>query len=307
MLIEKIYAAKAKKIRLSPCHTNRASEAGHPCLRYLVLRRTHWQHASLHDVRLQLLFDEGNLQEAAVLRDLQDAGLTVIEQQRDYEWRQFQLTAHLDGKVVLSSTEAAPIECKSMSPYIWENVHTLEDLIHSDKPWLKKYPAQIQLYLLLANAERGFLILKNKSTGELKEIEVRLDLAYTESILQKLERVNSHVAAGTVPDAMLYEEAVCEKCPFFQTVCLVEVTRTALELSDDHDLASKLDRRQALQSAAKEYEALDKEIKAKVKDLEKVVCGEFLILGKEVKRKAYQVEASNYWQTTIKPLMKETA
>jgi hypothetical protein len=31
MLIEKIYEEKAKKIRVTPCHTNRASEAGWPC------------------------------------------------------------------------------------------------------------------------------------------------------------------------------------------------------------------------------------------------------------------------------------
>ena len=302
MLIEKVYEEKAKKIRVTPCHTNRASEAGHPCERYLVLHRLKWHDAKLHDVKLQLIFDEGNHQERILLRDLEEAGVQIIEQQRDYHWPELQLTGHLDGKAVLSPTEAAPIETKSMSPHIWERVNTLDDLLYSDKPWLQKYPAQIQLYLLLANAERGFLILKNKSTGELKEIEVRLDLTYAESILKKLERVNAHVAAGTVPPAIPYDEDVCDRCPFFQTTCLVEVRRTALELSDDSELAEKLQRRETLKDAAKEYDTLDKEIKTAVKGLEKVACGNFLILGKEVSRKAYEVKASSYWQATIKSL-----
>lgn len=302
MLIEKIYDEKAKKIRVTPCHTNRASEAGHSCERYLVLRRLKWQDMRLHDVRLQLIFDEGNHQERILLRDLEEAGVQIIDQQRDYEWRNFQLTAHLDCKAVLSPTEAAPVECKSMSPHIWEKINTMADLIQSDKPWLQKYPAQIQLYLLLANAERGFLILKNKSTGELKEIEVRLDLEYAEGILKKLERVNAHVAAGTVPPAIPYDEDICEQCPFFQTTCLVEVKRTALVLSEDAELASNLSRRAELEPLKQEYDRLDKSVKAKVKGQEKLACGNFLILGKEVSRKAYQVEASSYWQTSIKKI-----
>lgn len=302
MLIERIYENVAKKIRVSPCHTNRASEAGHPCERYLVLRRLKWQDAQPHDVRLQLLFDEGNHQEQIVLRDLEDAGVRIIQQQSDYVWPAFELSAHLDGKAVLSETEAAPIECKSMSPHIWDKVNTLADLLESDKPWLQKYPAQIQLYLLLANAERGFLILKNKSTGELKEIEVRLDLGYAESVLQKLERVNRHVAAGTIPEPIRYEENICDRCPFFQTVCLVEVKRTALELSEDGELAKKLARRAALEPMAKEFKTLDEDIKAQVKGLEKVACGNFLLLGKNVTRKGYEVKPSTYWQTSIKQI-----
>lgn len=307
MLIEKIYDEKAKKIRVTPCHTNRASEAGHPCERYLVLRRLKWQDMRLHDVKLQLIFEEGNHQEKIVLRDLEDAGVQIIEQQRDHEWRQFQLTAHLDGKAVLSEIEAAPIECKSMSPHIWEQINTLHDLIQSDKPWLKKYPAQIQLYLLLANAERGFLILKNKSTGELKEIEVRLDLEYAEGILKKLERVNAHVAAGTVPEAIPYDEDICERCPFFQTTCLVEVKRTALQISDDPELASDLTRRAELEPLAKEFDKLDKAVKAKVKGQERAMCGNFLILGKECSRNGYEVKPTTYWATTIKPIEEVTA
>lgn len=300
MLIEKIYECKQQKIRLSPCHTNRASEAGHPCDRYLVLRRTRWEEAALHDVRLQMLFDEGALQEQAVLRDLAEAGWTVIEQQRDYEWKQFQLTGHIDGKVVLNGTgEAVPIEIKSMSPWIWERITSVQDLHDAAQPWLRKYPAQMQLYLLLSNSPKGYLILKNKATGELKEIEVGLDYDEAEGLLQRLERVNAHVKAGTEPPPIAYDEHLCGACPFYQRACQPEVIRTALDWRDDAKLAEKLARREALAPAKQEYERLDKEIKAQLRGVERAVCGEWLITGKEVARKAYTVEAGTFWVTTI--------
>jgi len=253
-------------------------------------------------VGLQLIFDEGIHQERILLRDLEEAGIHIIEQQRDYEWPQFQLTGHIDGKVVLSDTEAIPIECKSLAPHIWEQIHTLEDLLQSDKPWLRKYPTQMYLYVVLSNVDHGLLILKNKSTGQLKELDVTLDFDYTEGILQKLERVNAHVAAGTIPEPIPYEENICERCPFFQTTCLVEVTRTALSLSEDTDLAKNLARREELKPLATEYDKLDREVKEKLKGQEKVLCGEYLILGKSITRKGYKVKDTTYWQSTIKHL-----
>lgn len=304
MLIEKIYAAKQAKSRLSPCHTNRASEAGHACDRYLVLRRTRWQEAALPDVRLQLLFDEGNLQEQAVLRDLAEAGWTVIEQQRDYEWKALQLTGHIDGKVLLDG-EAVPIEIKSMAPWIWDAITSMEDFDDAPRPWLRKYPAQMQLYLLLSNSPRGFLILKNKATGQLKELEVALDYEKTEAVLARLERVNEHVKAGTEPPPIVYDEHICGACPFYQRACQPEVLRTALDWRDDAKLAEKLERREALAPAKREYEQLDKEIKAACRGIEKAVCGEWLITGKPVTRKAYTVESTTSWVTTIQRIQQE--
>jgi hypothetical protein len=303
MLIEKLIEAKQKKIHQAPCHTNRASSLGDPCERYLVFERTRWHEKALHDVNLQFIFDEGNLQEHAVLRDLEDAGFQVIEQQRDYEYtvKGGKITGHLDGKVVLDG-EPIPIEVKSCSPYVFNALTTIEDLKGSKYRHLQRYPAQLTLYLLLANAGRGLLLFKNKVNGQIKELEVTLDLAYAEELLQKAERINAHVAAGTLPAPIPYTEAICGQCAYAHLPCPPEVTRTAMEFVDFPELEAKLNRRAELEAAKKEYEILDKDVKAQLKGKDKLVIGDFLVQGAEKTRKGYAVKETTYWQTSIERL-----
>lgn len=293
MLIEKVIEAKQAKIRQRPCHTNRASSLGHACERKLVLDRTRWQEATLYDVGLQFVFDEGNLQEQAVARDLTDAGWPIIEQQRDYEWKAYQITAHLDGKVLIDG-EAFPIEIKSMSPYIFKGIHSAKDLLESRYAYLRAYPAQMMIYLLLSNAPRGVFIFKDKSSGQLKEIWMDLDYGYAEGLLKKAERINGHVAADTLPERIPYSEDVCGRCPFLH-ICLPEVKREALDLTTDPELETKLIRRHELDPLRKEYEHLDSEVKAVLKEHEKIVCGDFLITGKWIEPKG----KPKYWKTNI--------
>lgn len=296
MIVEKIVETKQKKIRLHPTHVNRASEIGHPCLRYLVFKRTRWADATLHDVALQFVFDEGNIQERAVLRDLEDAGVAIIEQQRDYHWPEFQLSAHLDGKVKLLD-ELSPIEIKSMSPFVWVKINTIEDLKYSKMTHLQKYPAQLNVYNLLSNSHRGFMILKNKSTGQLKEIEVPLDYEYAEGLLKKCEAINTHVKNGTTPDPIPWSENTCGRCQFAH-ICLPEAKREAIDLTDDPELEVKLKRRAELAPLRSEYEEIDEEVKTILKERPKVVCGDFLVIGKWIEPKG----RPKYWKTSIEQL-----
>lgn len=299
MLTEKLIDLKRSKIRQSPCHTNRASELGHPCERFLVFRRTRWQDAILHDVSLQFLFDEGSLHEQAVLRELNEAGVPIIEQQRDYEDKATLITGHVDGKIPVEGA-AYPLEIKSMSPYIWQRIETVDDLM-TGPVHLRKYPAQLQLYMLLSNSEKGVLLLKNKATGQVKELWMDLDLDFAESLLKKAERINAHVAAGTVPAPIEYDEAICGRCAF-QHVCLPDVKRDAMDLLTDPDIEAKLTRRAELEPLKKEFESLDKEIKGKTKDVEKAIIGDFLITGKKRTRTGYTVAPSEFWETKISKL-----
>lgn len=292
MLIEKIVEAKQAKIRLRPCHTNRASSLGHPCERKLVFDRTKWQEATLHDVGLQFIFDEGNLQETAVLKDLAEAGWHVIEQQRDYEWKEYQITAHLDGKIVLD--RAYTLEIKSMNPYTFTQIHTAQDILQSRKHYIRAYAAQGQIYMLLSNSEKMVFVFKNKSTGQLKEIWMDLDYQYAEELIQKAARINRHVNAGTIPDPIAWNEDICGRCPFAH-ICLPEARRDALDMTDDPELELKLKRRAEIGPIRKEYEELDDEVKSAVKEKPKVVVGDFLITGKWIEPKG----KPKYWKSTI--------
>jgi CRISPR/Cas system-associated exonuclease Cas4 (RecB family) len=293
MIVEKILERKAAKIKLYPTHTNRASELGHVCERYLVFKRTRWMDATLHDVALQLVFDEGHLHEDAVMNDLREAGVQVIEQQRSFHWQKYNITGHIDGKII-DGREVLPIEIKSMSTYVFKSITTVDDMLHSRYAHLKKYPAQLQLYMLMDNAERGIFILKDKSSGQLKELIMPLDLVYCESLVQKTERINAHVAANTIPEPIPWDERTCGSCQFAH-ICLPEARREALDLTDDPDLEAQLKRRSELDPLRREYEELDDLVKMKVKGRPKVVVGDYLITGREITPKG----KPPYWKSEI--------
>lgn len=294
MFVEKIIERKKAKIRLRPCHSNRASSIGHVCERKLVFDRTRWEEATLYDVGLQFVFDEGNLQEAQVLKDLADADVPVIEQQRDYHWKAYNLTARLDGKALDEDGNRYPLEIKSMSPFIFKQIHTSDDLVKSKKPYIRAYAAQLQVYLLLSNLETGLFIIKDKSSGQLREIWMSLDLEFAESLIQKCERINAHVFNGTTPEPIPWNEDVCGRCAYAH-ICLPEAKREAIDLTDNPELEAKLIRRHALDPLRKEYADLDEEVKEMVREKSKVLCGDFLITGKWIEPKG----KPKYWKSDI--------
>jgi len=297
-IVGAVYEAKRRKIRNYPAKSNRASECGHPCERFLVLSRTRWQEKVLHGPDLEFIFEEGRMIEDAAMADLREAGFEVIEQQRQFEWAALQLTGHLDAKIRVPDTgQVFPVEVKGLAHHTWAATETIQDMHNSTRPWMQKYPAQLTMYLLNAGHERGLFYLKSKANFRPKVLWVDLDYAYAETICKRLERVNAHVAAGTLPDP-IDEPDVCEDCGFL-AVCLPEVRGRALEIADNPRLIELLARRDALAAARTEFESVDKEIKDAVRDREKVLIGDWLITGKEVRRRGYTVADSAYWQSKI--------
>lgn len=298
-IVQAIIETKAKKIKQWPVKSNRASNLGHPCERYLVYERTQWQDKILHDVGLQFIFDEGNLHEEAVIRAMQDAGLHVIEQQRAFSWDKYNITGHIDGKIQ-DDGNVYPFEIKSFSDWAWKATNSLQDMFKSKSVFMRQYPAQLNLYLIMDEKESGLFLLKNKQTGLLKQIDVTLDYEYTEGLIKKAERVNGHVANSTLADRISWEVGACEFCSYAH-ICLPPYTREAT-LIDDPDLEAKLERRAQLKEAVSEYEEIDKEIKEKVKERSEVIIGNWQITGKWNEKKEYTVKASKYWTTTIRKL-----
>lgn len=302
----------AKRIKSWPHPNNRASEAGHPCIRFLVLSRTSNELKVLHDVGLQRIFDLGNLFEDYLLRQMAESGrLRVVEQQRAYEWPTFQLTGRIDGKLAVNGAYL-PLEIKSSAPHIFDTIKdmTPEDMLKSKYAWIRKYPAQILLYMLMEGVENGIMIFINKTNGEQSEKVFRLEgelLEYAESILKKLEAVNAHVAAGTCPDAKLIDD--CKGCAFSKTACFPGADYgPGIDILQDSDLEAKLDRRGDLEPAAKEFEALDKEIKDGFKGRPGAVVGAWLIESSKHERKGVDLPAeikklyekiTEYWITKI--------
>jgi len=271
-LIEAVLVEKSKKIKRYPCHVNRASSLGYAvemlggCLRRGVYERTNWGDKKMWEVTSILIFEEGDRQENAVFRDLLDAGHPIIEQQTPYEWKtpdgELLATGHIDGKLICQDDNgqsvAVPVEIKSMHPNIFGGIYSLEDF--KKKPWTRAYLAQITLYMLMNNIDIGLFILKNKSSGQLKQLIVNLDYELGEKCIQAAEQINQHVKARTLPDRCK-DRDVCKECPF-NHICLPDLNfGQEIEIGDDPSFESKV----------KEYLEI-KEAGSKAKNLwEKVI------------------------------------
>jgi hypothetical protein len=272
-------AQTAKRIKQFPNPNNRASEAGHPCVRYLTAKRLKTEMYELPSLELQRIFEEGSLHEKAVLRELEDSGFEVVEQQRAYQWRKFQLTGHIDAKVRIEGIEpeedaVIPVDIKSSSPNVFPAIKESEpiDMLQSKYFWIRKYPAQILLYMLMDGIEAGSIIFKNKTTGEKCQKDFFLDdhLDYIDTVLQKLEMVNLYVENEELPQVEQIDE--CRRCGFCKTLCFPgQDYGPGFNFIADEEVEQMLERRAELEEAKKEYAELDSEIKKKFRGRNAVV------------------------------------
>ena len=276
-IVERLDEQTAKKIRQFPHPNNRASEAGHPCVRFLVLSRLQPELKTLHDVGLQRIFDEGNLHEKAVLREMEDAGFKIVEQQRPFSWTKFHLSGHIDAKIETNATTKpllTPLEIKSCSPNAFRHIKDLEpmEMVKSRLSWVRKYPAQILCYMLMDGKEEGIIIFKNKTTGEKcqKNFNLKLDseYEYTESILKKLEKVNEYVDKNELPLVEMCED--CRDCGFQKTSCFPgHDYGPGFAFLSDAELEKRLKEREKLKPLFRKYNELDKLLKGHFKAIGK--------------------------------------
>ena len=309
MIVEKILEAKERKIKQWPVNANRASELGHECLRYLVLNRTRWQEKTIHDARLQMVFDMGHLVEDAVQQDLREAGFTIVEQQRPFSWAKYQITGSIDCKIAVDG-QAYPMEIKSAAPHSFASINSVEDMRRHKYHYMRKYPAQLTLYMMMDGKEEGLFLFKNKSTGELKEIWMDLDYDFAESLVKKAETINQHVAEGTLPEPMEYNEDICSDCAFAH-ICLPDRIGKEVEVTDDGELLELVTRYMTLKPGAKEFDEVNDRISKLVQGREKILVGDYFIEGKWIERKVYRVpddvkakyaDTSQSWQKKIIPI-----
>jgi CRISPR/Cas system-associated exonuclease Cas4 (RecB family) len=295
-LVSEVLNNISKNIGRSPCLSNRASEIGYAvplldgCLRRGVYARTHWQERELHDAKTELIFREGRNQERQVIKDLIEAAIPLIEQQSAHEWKEYNITMHLDA-VYVEDGIAYPLEIKSCSPNIFEQIHTIDDL--NKKPWLRSYKAQITLYMLAKNIDRGIFVFKNKSTGNLKQLTVDLDYSLGEACLKTAEEINKYVAEGTLPDK-IKDIQVCKDCPF-KLICCPDVKFGAeLKLSDDPLVVKRIDDYYRLKEAFDQYETIyqiiREEAKAQAGESElNMIAGKYRLTGKKDTRGAFRL------------------
>ena len=264
----------SSKSKVYPCRVNRASEIGHPCPRYLAYTRVAWQHKSPPDATLQVTFDDGNLHEQYMIRLMQDSGIVIEETQKGYEWREYEITGHLDGKIRTTDdgkTYLAPLEIKSNSPFTFDRIRSQADLYDPKRFWLEKWAAQIQLYLLMDSKPWGILALKNKAamgTFPIRLIRIDLDYDLAEKLLKRAERNNQVVADwfkaedsgasdeeldAILPERIEPSEETCGRCSFMSLCMGAREWGPELIVMTDKQIIESIGVREELQGPSKEY------------------------------------------------------
>ena len=290
------------EIKVYPCEHLRASNVGHPCERYLYLLIRSWEELQPHDEGLQNIFDLGNSIEAYTIKKLRDSGLEVITPtQRSWKVENPLITGREDIRIKDPETgELFPAEIKGLSPNEWERLNTVEDFYNSRRYYVRGYPSQLLVYMYKFEKERGFFVLTNKLTGELKIIEVPFDWERADELLKKAERIYAALADGTgktLPEAC-DDLSVCEKCQM-RHVCTAAHDRTETEI-DDGELEEIIDRKNELAPAYREYNEVNDQIKKMVGDREKVISGKYVVSTKTINKAEYIVPARVERRISIK-------
>ncbi len=298
----RLFKAKADKIKVYPCRNLRASNLGHPCERFLYLSIHNWEDAKPHDVGLQQIFDLGNTLEEHTINNIKEAGFEVFTPtQRSFkiEVKGGIITGREDIRIKDENGELIPVEIKGISPFEFGKLNSVDDFLKSKRPWLQCYPAQLFIYMLKFGKEKGFFALTNKLTGETKFIEVPLDYDFGEKMLAKAERVYDYLSKNTPPPPC-EDIAYCENCPMAH-VC-GECRRIPTDIDLDEELDELINRKQELAESKKQYDEVDRQIKEKIGEREKVITGQYLIERKSFVKNAFTVPESVQYRVNIKRL-----
>lgn len=292
------------EIKVYPCEHLRASNIGHPCERYLYLLIRYWEEQTPHDEGLQNIFDLGNTIEEYTIKKLRDAGLEVFTPtQRSWKVENPLITGREDIRIKdPEDGQLYPGEIKGLSPFEWERLNCVEDFYISKKYYVRAYPAQLMVYCWRFEKEKGFFILTNKLTGEIKIIEVTFDWQRADALLKKAERIYAALAdkSGKTIPASCDDISVCENCQMRHR-CTAAIDRPEASI-DDGELEAAIDRMNDLAPAYREYNEVHDQIKKIVGDRETVISGKYVVTTKIIQKSEYTVAARQERRVTIKKL-----
>lgn len=290
-LVEKLNAMFESRISVRPARSLHASNIAHPCERALVLDQVSAKKRERHGVRLQRIFEMGNLIGEQAVIDLNTAlrgtEMKVVQQEEPIPPNKWGIGGRIDLSVIVDGKKY-PVEVKSCAPFTFDTVDSMYDIVTHRSPWVRKYVGQLQIYMLMANCDVGLFLLRNKVTGEYKQIVCSLDLDYCEDLLTKADRITTAIAkyrgATTdkerdlaLPDRIPFDPDFCESCEHFKT-CLPDITQapTLVNMISDIELEAWCRIREQNAEARKAYEEADDKIKAHVT----AMCDKVPVKGK---------------------------
>ncbi len=294
----------AKPQGKNPRYTTWASQAGENCLRKLYYYRTQWEQIPELPPEIQPRLEVGRALHDLAIQRFKNWGYEVREGLDSLRDDNLEVSGKLDFEVSKNGEVGIPVEVKSMQDFAISGLNSIADFLHSRKPWLKKYIAQLLLYLYLRNKPRGFLYLLGMGTDKLIEVPLLEGegLDYAHQIVANLEILKKAVAAKQIPDRIT-DLTICDDCDA-RHLCMPDQQIGAEEVVFDKEFEELLVRREELASARKEYEELDKAVKERILSVGKnsVQIGMYLATVKSQTRKSYTVEGGDYKTVNIKKI-----
>jgi hypothetical protein len=302
------------KAKPSAPHQYVYASAWRACTRRMVLDMTACDRLPAWQPEQLANFRRGEDRERDLLADLAKLGrnapvpFRVIGQQERFELRDHKGRVAIVGKkdaelvfdVDRNGGETPPLQCplevKAWHPNIVARISTFDDLLLS--PWTRAGAYQLLAYLYGFGRPLGFLLLDRNGLPLPLAVELEPHLAEMEDFLTRAEIALDHLERGSLPD-FTTDPQECRRCPFLGSTCNPALNYDAAKVLADAELEAMLERRSMLESAADEYEVLDKQVKARLKGIDYGLCGPFLVEGKSIARKGYAVKPSTYWQMKI--------
>ena len=264
-----------------------ASDIG-DCMRETVLGITNYKDRPKFEPEVIARMERGKKIEQLMRTELLELGYTVREERLLAELRdgkgRLLTRGRADGFIAKEHKEFA-FEGKSMTPNIYNQINSEEDF--DNYIFFRKYPRQLQSYLLASNLEEGLWILDN-CLGQWKIIPCRLNYERGEAILKHLEAVADHIEAKTLPD-FHKDPSICLKCWARGRVCNPPFfSGEGMQFIKEPELEQKLNRKAEVHPMAVEHDYLDKEIKdilkAAMKPEQIFVVGNWMIKAEEETR-----------------------
>ena len=194
-----------------------------------------------------------------------------------------------DSLKSLNAGQYQPLKTDAKEPEFYSVFSEINELNESTHEHMRREESEhIKLNAVLDNVSQGIVALNKK-----REIEFVNDSAL--SIF-----AGKGLVAGRMLSYLIEDISFCEGCSLAH-IC-GECRRVPAEIDLDEELDALINRKQELAAAKTEYDKLDREIKNKVGEREKVITGGYLIQRNKVERKGYTVPDSVYYKLNIKRL-----
>lgn len=288
--IERAWVAHLERgRRASSPHPTVYASAYRRCVRRMTLELTEPDHLPPFSADTLARFRRGEDRERDLLVDLMRVGreaeppFDVVGAQQRFELRDRKGRVAISGKVDArlrvgdDRHASAPLEVKAWAPSLVDRIERFEDLFGN--PWTRGGGYQLLSYLYGSGEPFGFLLLDRSGLPLLLPVTLVEHLDRMEDFLTRAELAIDHAQAGTVPDFLAGDVAECHRCPFFGSRCNPPLSSEGVTVLTDPELEQLLERREALREAGREFDRVDREVKARLRGIEAAVAGAFSIEG----------------------------